>query len=66
MPGVVTTRPSNASLTYVLHLYKQAFQFSKMGYANALALVLLVLTAVLSLAVFRSSRRWVHYEGDRS
>jgi multiple sugar transport system permease protein len=58
--------PANASLTYMLHLYKQAFQFSKMGYANALALMLLVLTALISWLVFRSSRNWVHYEGDRS
>jgi len=57
--------PANASLTYVLHLYKQAFQFSKMGYANALALVLLVLTIVLSLVVFKSSDKWVYYEGDK-
>jgi len=57
--------PSNASLTYVLHLYKQAFQFSKMGYANALAFVLLVVTVLISLAVFRSSKNWVYYEGDR-
>lgn len=56
--------PANASLTYVLHLYRQAFQFNKMGYANALALVLLVLTIVLSLAVFRSSDKWVYY-GDK-
>jgi len=57
--------PANASLTYVLHLYKQAFQFSKMGYANALALVLLLLTMVLSYLVFKSSDRWVYYEGDK-
>jgi len=56
--------PANSSLTYVLHLYRQAFQFNKMGYANALALVLLVLTIVLSLTVFRSSDKWVYY-GDK-
>lgn len=54
--------PANASLTILLHLYRQAFQFNKMGYANALALVLLVLTVVISLAVFRSSDKWVYYE----
>lgn len=58
--------PANASLTYMLHLYKQAFQFSKMGYANALAVVLLLVTALISWLVFRSSKHWVHYEGDRS
>jgi multiple sugar transport system permease protein len=57
--------PSNASLTYMLHLYKQAFTFSKMGYANALAVVLLLMTVAVSLLVFRSSKSWVFYEGDR-
>lgn len=57
--------PSNASMTYMLHLYKQAFQFNKMGYANALALVLLLMTAAVSLLVFKSSKSWVYYEGDR-
>jgi multiple sugar transport system permease protein len=57
--------PANSSLTYVLHLYRQAFQFNKMGYANALALVLLVLTIVLSLVVFRSSDKWVYYDGEK-
>jgi multiple sugar transport system permease protein len=66
-PYVMTNGgPSNASLTYVLHLYKQAFQFSKMGYANALAFVLLLVTMLFSWLVFRSSKSWVHYEGDRS
>jgi len=65
-PYVMTNGgPSNASLTYVLHLYKQAFQFSKMGYANALALVLLVITIIISLAVFRSSKSWVYYDGEK-
>ena len=65
-PYVMTNGgPSNASLTYVLHLYKQAFQFSKMGYANALAFVLLVVTVLISLAVFRSSKDWVYYDGDK-
>lgn len=57
--------PSNSSLTLMLHLYKQAFNFSKMGYANALALVLLLMTIAVSLLVFRSSRSWVYYEGER-
>ncbi len=57
--------PANSSLTYVLHLYKQAFQFSKMGYANALALVLLIVTVILSLIVFKSSDKWVYYDGDK-
>jgi multiple sugar transport system permease protein len=53
--------PANASLTYVLHLYKKAFQYSEMGYANAMALFLLGLTIILSVILFKFSDRWVYY-----
>ena len=55
--------PNNASLLYVLYLYNKAFQQSQMGYASALAWVLFVVIALLSLVVFRTSSRWVHYAG---
>ena len=55
--------PNNASLLYVLYLYRKAFQESEMGYASALAWVLFVIIAVLSFFVLRTSGRWVYYEG---
>ena len=55
--------PNNNSLLFVLYLYRKAFQQSQMGYASALAWVLFIIIAVLSLLVFRSSSRWVHYGG---
>lgn len=55
--------PNNASLFYVLYLYRKAFQESEMGYASALAWVLFVIIAVLSFFVLRTSGRWVYYEG---
>jgi multiple sugar transport system permease protein len=54
--------PANASISYVLYLYNNAFQYSQMGYAAALACVLFVITFVLAMLIFRTSRRWVHYE----
>ncbi len=57
--------PSNASLTYLLDIYQQAFQFGKMGYACAMAWVFIVVTVLLSAVLFKSSGRWVYYEGDR-
>jgi multiple sugar transport system permease protein len=57
--------PNNASLFYVLYLYQKAFQQSQMGYASALAWILFVVIALLSLWVFRTSSRWVYYEGGR-
>ncbi len=53
-------------LVYVLYLYDQAFRFHNMGYASALAWVLFVILMVLTLIVFRSAKRWVHYEGLKS
>src|SRR5579884_773470 len=55
--------PSNATLFYVLYLYRVAFQYSQMGYASAMAWVLFLIVLALSMLVFRSSDRWVHYEG---
>jgi len=56
--------PANASLFYVLHLYRQAFMFSKMGYASAMAWFVFIATAVISVFIFRTSVRWVFYQGE--
>lgn len=55
--------PGNATLFYVLNLYRQAFEFHYMGYASAMAWVLFVILVALTALVVRSSRRWVYYEG---
>jgi multiple sugar transport system permease protein len=57
--------PLDATLFYVLYLYRQAFQFFNMGYASALAWVLFVVILVLTVIVVRSSDRWVFYGGVR-
>lgn len=54
--------PANSTLMYVVYLYNNAFRFGAMGYAAALAWILFVVTLILSLLIFRSSRWWVHYE----
>ena len=55
--------PHYATLFYVLYLYQNAFEWSKMGYASALAWVLFLIILVLTLIQFRLSRRWVYYGG---
>ena len=55
--------PANATLFYLLYLYRVAFQYSQMGYGSAMAWVLFVIVLVLTLLVFRSSGSWVYYEG---
>jgi multiple sugar transport system permease protein len=57
--------PANATLTYVLYLYRNAFEYFKMGYASALAWILFFILVSMTLVVFRSSAFWVHYESER-
>jgi multiple sugar transport system permease protein len=56
--------PRYATLFYVLYLYQNAFRWFKMGYASAMAWVLLLIILVLTLLVLRSSALWVYYEGE--
>jgi multiple sugar transport system permease protein len=56
--------PENATLFYVLYLYRNGFEFFKMGYASALAWVLFVIVLIFTLIQFKLSNRWVYYEGD--
>ncbi|HEX4053938.1 MAG TPA: extracellular solute-binding protein [Tepidisphaeraceae bacterium] len=55
--------PDNATLFYVLSLYREAFEFHHMGYASAMAWVLFVIVLVVTLLIFRGSRNVVYYEG---
>lgn len=53
--------PLRSTLFYGLQLYYVGFQDFKMGYASAMAWVLLLMILVITLLFFRSSGRWVHY-----
>lgn len=57
--------PNNATLFYVLYLFRKAFQHFEMGYASALAWVLFAIIMFFTLIVIRSSRLWVYYEGEK-
>ena len=54
--------PANATLFYMLYLYRVAFQYTQMGYASAMAWVLFLIILALTLLIFRSSNNWVYYE----
>ena len=53
--------PQNATLFYVLYLYRNAFLYLKMGYAAALAWVLFFIIVALTAIIFRGARSRVHY-----
>lgn len=56
--------PHNATLFYMLYLYRNAFQFFKMGYASLLAWILFFYILALTALVFRFSQLWVFYSGE--
>ncbi len=50
----------------MLYLYRQAFNYFKMGYASAMAWFLFIVIVILTVIQFRlSSGRW-HYGSDRT
>lgn len=55
--------PAGATLLLSLHLFLAAFKELDMGYASAMAWVVLVVVLLLTAAVLRTSRYWVHYQG---
>jgi multiple sugar transport system permease protein len=57
--------PMNSTLFYMLHLYRNAFSWQKMGYASALAWILFLIILALTLLILRSSALWVYYEAER-
>ncbi|MDD3903755.1 MAG: sugar ABC transporter permease [Sphaerochaeta sp.] len=57
--------PVNSSLSFVLHIYNNAFKYGKMGLANAMAWILFILTMLISLIIFKTSNQWTFYEGDK-
>ncbi len=58
--------PNNASLFYVYLLYREGFQRNNLGGASALSWVLIIIVSLLSLLIFRMSRRWIYYEGGNT
>ena len=58
--------PGDLTRFYVLYVYNQAFEFYEMGYASAMAWLLLVIVLALTAVVMRLSKRSVHYEALES
>ncbi|MFF5310986.1 carbohydrate ABC transporter permease [Streptomyces massasporeus] len=59
--------PADSTLVYTMYLYDRGFVASHMGYASAMAWVLLLVIGIVTAVLFRTSRSWVFYasEGDR-
>jgi multiple sugar transport system permease protein len=57
--------PQNATLMAVLYIYRNAFQYFRMGYAATLAWILFLIIVGFTALQFWMARRWVYYEEAR-
>ncbi len=55
--------PQDSTYFYSLYLYNRAWKYLDMGYASAMAWMLFLVIVVLTALVFRTQKRWVHYDG---
>ncbi len=62
--GGTTGKPAEATLMYMVVLYRSAFRYFNMGHGAAMATVLFGVVLILTLLIFRTARSWVYYEGE--
>jgi multiple sugar transport system permease protein len=62
---ITTGGPAGATYLYALMLYETAFVHFRMGYASALAWVLLSIVAMITAVNFLVSKYWVFYGDER-
>ncbi len=56
--------PADSTLFYTLYLYEQAFTDFRMGYASAMAWVLVLIISAATAVSFLSAKHWVHYSDE--
>ncbi|AXK35256.1 sugar ABC transporter permease [Streptomyces armeniacus] len=56
--------PADSTNFYTLYLYERGFSASHMGYASAMAWVLLLAIGAVTVVLFRTSRSWVFYANE--
>ena len=54
--------PENATMVIVYWLFKNAFEFFKIGYASSIAYVLFIIILILTLVQWKLRKRWVMFE----
>jgi len=60
-----TGEPGGTTAFFNLYLYKNFFTYQNMAYGATLAWLLFIVTLVVTLVLFRTSRRWVYYAAER-
>lgn len=53
----------NSLLFYAVNIYNESFRYLKFGYASAMAVIMLIGMIVITLILFKTSKKWVYYGG---
>ena len=53
-------KPLDSTLFYAVYMYRRSFEYSEMGYGASLAWFMLLVIAVLTAFLFKSSDKWVY------
>jgi multiple sugar transport system permease protein len=56
-------RPGGSTFFFNLNLYKEGWTYNNIGYASALAWLMMLIVVLAAIALFRTSARWVFYAG---
>jgi multiple sugar transport system permease protein len=56
--------PNRSTEFFAVFLYRNAFQYLRMGKASALAWILFIVIVIFTVMLFRSSARWVYYRSE--
>lgn len=54
--------PADATNFIAYYIYTQGFKYFDMGYGSAISWVMLVVIAIVTLIIFKTSKKWVFYE----
>ncbi len=66
VPIVMTPKdgPGNATLVYSVYVFRNAFEYGRMGYASALAWIQFLLAIIITGLALWVARRFVHYRSS--
>ncbi|RYG25348.1 sugar ABC transporter permease [bacterium] len=54
--------PEDSTTFYALYLFNRAWRYGDMGYASAMAWILFVIVVAITAGLFRTQKKWVHYD----
>lgn len=59
-----TGGPAGMTNFITLYLYQRGFTDTQMGYASAIAWIVMIVVGIVAVILFRTQKTWVHYSGD--